>query len=168
MQDYHDDIRQEQMWEMQALTSTPTQSQSGDQHSPNCGGVTDMDTSNDEKSDLDTIGMDCSVGDKNENFREAATNNEQHQQHPHLHQHQQSQQQHQHLISHQSHTTTTTNGVTALATSGGIDSLSAQSNAATSKFFLIKNFTKILFSNPIKRVIGLKSGVDKSRKQTSK
>ncbi|XP_020818384.1 homeobox protein abdominal-A isoform X1 [Drosophila serrata] len=82
--DYHDDIRQEQMWEMQALTSTPTlgahsldDSQSPTINASNqgagattssssgCsgrglgGGLADMDTSNDDKSDVDASGMEC-------------------------------------------------------------------------------------------------------------
>ncbi|XP_030558148.1 uncharacterized protein LOC115760792 [Drosophila novamexicana] len=68
--DYHDDIRQEQMWEMQALTSTPTLSHLDDSQSPTNtnrglgGGLADMDTSNDDKSDNDTSGMDCLSPDK--------------------------------------------------------------------------------------------------------
>ncbi|XP_059226297.1 uncharacterized protein LOC106093636 isoform X1 [Stomoxys calcitrans] len=90
--DYHDDIRQEQMWEMQALTtssnvngnssssnsinavgasSNSNCSISNNDHeqaiSPNHhlieGGITDMDTSNDDKSDEST-GMDCLTNEK--------------------------------------------------------------------------------------------------------
>jgi len=82
-QDYHDDIRQEQMWEMQALTSTPALGAHSleDSQSPTInasnqvggatnssssgangrglgGGLADMDTSNDDKSD-DASGMEC-------------------------------------------------------------------------------------------------------------
>ncbi|KAH8269519.1 hypothetical protein KR018_004750 [Drosophila ironensis] len=88
--DYHDDIRQEQMWEMQALTSTPalggahslddSQSPTINTSNPGSGagsvpgannsnssssgrglggGLADMDTSNDDKSDNDASGMDC-------------------------------------------------------------------------------------------------------------
>ncbi|XP_017008023.2 RNA-binding protein asd-2 isoform X1 [Drosophila takahashii] len=84
--DYHDDIRQEQMWEMQALTSTPalgahsledsqsptinTSSQVGGgcgATASSCsgasgrglgGGLADMDTSNDDKTE-DASGMEC-------------------------------------------------------------------------------------------------------------
>ncbi|EDW35983.1 GL17549 [Drosophila persimilis] len=89
--DYHDDIRQEQMWEMQALTSTPglathlddsqspttstsTGTGTGTGTNPNpsvvntcrglAGGLADMDTSNDDKSDNDISGMDCLSPDK--------------------------------------------------------------------------------------------------------
>lgn len=85
-QDYHDDIRQEQMWEMQALTTSSSvngngsvsggslnagnNSSSSIDHelagSPNHlveGGITDMDTSNDEKSD-ESNGMDCLANEK--------------------------------------------------------------------------------------------------------
>ncbi|XP_055917569.1 LOW QUALITY PROTEIN: KH domain-containing, RNA-binding, signal transduction-associated protein 2 [Eupeodes corollae] len=74
--DYHDDIRQEQMWEMQALTSTPTQGPSGDQNSPN--GVTDMDTSNDERTDLEALGMDCSGTADKSDSNQSSTNNDSH------------------------------------------------------------------------------------------
>lgn len=48
-QDYHDDIRQEQMWEMQALTSTPsTNNMTGDQNSPT--NSVDMDITTDDKN----------------------------------------------------------------------------------------------------------------------
>lgn len=72
--DYHDDIRQEQMWEMQALTSTPTQGPAGDQISPN--GVTDMDTSNDERTDLEALGMDCSGTADKSDSNQSSTNND--------------------------------------------------------------------------------------------
>ncbi|KAM7345187.1 uncharacterized protein ACRADG_011585 isoform 2-T2 [Cochliomyia hominivorax] len=66
--DYHDDIRHEQMWEMQALTSTTTlQNSVSDQPSPTRvieGGITDMDTSNDEKSDNELSVMDCMTPEK--------------------------------------------------------------------------------------------------------
>lgn len=58
------------MWEMQALTSTPTLSHLDDSQSPTNtnrglgGGLADMDTSNDDKSDNDTSGMDCLSPDK--------------------------------------------------------------------------------------------------------
>ncbi|XP_075167167.1 uncharacterized protein LOC142239271 [Haematobia irritans] len=92
--DYHDDIRQEQMWEMQALTTTTNVNgnssssnsinaaglnttnncnSTGNDHehtiSPNHlieGGITDMDTSNDDKSDEST-GMDCLANEKLDN-----------------------------------------------------------------------------------------------------
>ncbi|XP_065368331.1 KH domain-containing, RNA-binding, signal transduction-associated protein 2 [Calliphora vicina] len=68
--DYHDDIRHEQMWEMQALTSSTTLQNSGsDQASPSRiieGGITDMDTSNDEKSDNELSVMDCMAPGKME------------------------------------------------------------------------------------------------------
>ncbi|XP_073846593.1 uncharacterized protein isoform X2 [Musca autumnalis] len=83
--DYHDDIRQEQMWEMQALTTSSNPNGNGsinninsgnssDQElasSPNHlieGGITDMDTSNDEKSDEST-GMDCLANEKLDRIR---------------------------------------------------------------------------------------------------
>uniref|UniRef100_A0A1B0G9A3 Uncharacterized protein n=1 Tax=Glossina morsitans morsitans TaxID=37546 RepID=A0A1B0G9A3_GLOMM len=68
--DYHDDIRQEQMWEMQVLTSSSTINNNNEAVSPNRlieGGITDMDTSNDDKSDNELTGMDCTTSEKNEN-----------------------------------------------------------------------------------------------------
>ncbi|KAL9917256.1 uncharacterized protein ACN2A1_003101 isoform 1-T2 [Glossina fuscipes fuscipes] len=68
--DYHDDIRQEQMWEMQVLTSSSTLNNNNEAVSPNRlieGGITDMDTSNDDKSDNELTGMDCTTSEKNEN-----------------------------------------------------------------------------------------------------
>lgn len=61
------------MWEMQALTSsTSMHNANSDQVSPNHiieGGITDMDTSNDEKSDNELSGMDCITPDKVEKVR---------------------------------------------------------------------------------------------------
>ncbi|KAH8348118.1 hypothetical protein KR084_004246, partial [Drosophila pseudotakahashii] len=123
--DYHDDIRQEQMWEMQALTSTPalgahsledsqsptinTSSQVGGgcgAAASSCsgasgrglgGGLADMDTSNDDKSD-DASGMEClSAVDKLDCSSSCAslgittistTSSEHPHPHPHPHQHQ--------------------------------------------------------------------------------
>ncbi|XP_062127894.1 RNA-binding protein asd-2 [Drosophila sulfurigaster albostrigata] len=104
--DYHDDIRQEQMWEMQALTSTPTLSHLDDSQSPTNttrglgGGLADMDTSNDEKSDNETSGMDCLSPDKLDCGQSCSSSGgdtqlqqHQHQHHHHPHQHHQQQQQ---------------------------------------------------------------------------
>lgn len=63
------------MWEMQALTSTPSLSQSGDGHSPNQGGITDMDTSNDEKSESELCSMDCTLPHKNDNHQNNSNSN---------------------------------------------------------------------------------------------
>ncbi|XP_058982148.1 uncharacterized protein LOC101888571 isoform X2 [Musca domestica] len=88
--DYHDDIRQEQMWEMQALTTSTNPNGNGsinninsgnssDQElasSPNHlieGGITDMDTSNDEKSEEST-GMDCLANEKLDRLRGPTSN----------------------------------------------------------------------------------------------
>uniref|UniRef100_A0A1A9ZV80 Uncharacterized protein n=1 Tax=Glossina pallidipes TaxID=7398 RepID=A0A1A9ZV80_GLOPL len=70
VKDYHDDIRQEQMWEMQVLTSSSSINNNNEAVSPNRlieGGITDMDTSNDDKSDNELTGMDCTTSEKNEN-----------------------------------------------------------------------------------------------------
>uniref|UniRef100_A0A1A9WNA9 Uncharacterized protein n=1 Tax=Glossina brevipalpis TaxID=37001 RepID=A0A1A9WNA9_9MUSC len=70
VKDYHDDIRQEQMWEMQVLTSSSTINNNNEAVSPNRlieGGITDMDTSNDDKSDNELTGMDCTASEKSEN-----------------------------------------------------------------------------------------------------
>ena len=66
------------MWEMQTLTSTPTQSPVGDQNSPN--GVTDMDTSNDERTDLEALGMDFSGTADKSDSNQSSTNNDSHHQ----------------------------------------------------------------------------------------
>ncbi|XP_052841024.1 RNA-binding protein asd-2 isoform X1 [Drosophila gunungcola] len=147
--DYHDDIRQEQMWEMQALTSTPalgahsledsqsptintsnqvggatTSSSSGASGRGLGGGLADMDTSNDDKSD-DASGMEClSAVDKLDCSSSCAslgitgitTISTTSSEHPHPHQHQhhahlhpahahgnQQQQQHHHQQHHHSH-----------------------------------------------------------------
>ncbi|XP_037806060.1 protein held out wings [Lucilia sericata] len=77
--DYHDDIRHEQMWEMQALTSSTTLQNSGsDQASPTRiieGGITDMDTSNDEKSDNELSVMDCMTPGKMEKTHNSSNPN---------------------------------------------------------------------------------------------
>ncbi|KAH8372053.1 hypothetical protein KR093_009813, partial [Drosophila rubida] len=107
--DYHDDIRQEQMWEMQALTSTPTLSHLDDSQSPTNtnrglgGGLADMDTSNDEKSDNETSGMDCLSPDKLDCGQSCSSSggDTQLQQHPHHHHPQQQPQQQQHPQQHQ-------------------------------------------------------------------
>ena len=61
------------MWEMQALTSSSSLNKSrSDQSSPIAlieGGITDMDTSNDEKSDNELSIMDCLNSDKIEKMR---------------------------------------------------------------------------------------------------
>ena len=61
------------MWEMQALTSSSSLNKSrSDQSSPIGlieGGITDMDTSNDEKSDNELSVMDCLTSDKVEKMR---------------------------------------------------------------------------------------------------
>ncbi|XP_017054386.1 splicing factor 1 isoform X2 [Drosophila ficusphila] len=140
--DYHDDIRQEQMWEMQALTSTPalgahsledsqspttntsnpgggggggaTSSSSGASGRGLGGGLADMDTSNDDKSD-DASGMEClSAVDKLDCSSSCAslgisgittisTTSSEHphpHQHPHSHPQQQQHQHHAHLHAH--------------------------------------------------------------------
>lgn len=98
--DYHDDIRQEQMWEMQALSSSTSLTYTDDQHSPNRGGVTDMDTSNDEKLELEPNGMECNTLDKSE-AQQVSLSNEQQQQQLHQHQQQQQQQRNLHHLLHQ-------------------------------------------------------------------
>ncbi|XP_067628321.1 uncharacterized protein [Eurosta solidaginis] len=85
--DYHDDIRQEQMWEMQALSSSSSLTYSDDQHSPNRGGVTDMDTSNDEKLEMEPHGMECNSLEKNDAQQVCLRSSEQHQQQQHALQH---------------------------------------------------------------------------------
>ncbi|XP_033152486.1 RNA-binding protein asd-2 [Drosophila mauritiana] len=131
--DYHDDIRQEQMWEMQALTSTPALGAHSleDSHSPTInsssqvggatnsssngasgrglgGGLADMDTSNDDKSD-DASGMEClSAVDKLDCSSSCAslgisgitTISTTSSEHPHPHQHHQQHQQHQQHHAH--------------------------------------------------------------------
>ncbi|XP_030376852.1 branchpoint-bridging protein [Scaptodrosophila lebanonensis] len=88
--DYHDEIRQEQMWEMQALTSTPTLSHLDDSQSPTNrglgGGLADMDTSNDDKSDNEASvsGMDCISPDKLDCSQ--SCNSNEHHQPTHFHQ----------------------------------------------------------------------------------
>ncbi|XP_068147267.1 RNA-binding protein asd-2 [Drosophila tropicalis] len=97
--DYHDDIRQEQMWEMQALTSTPalgghlddsqspTTTQNPQIHTHR--GLADMDTSNDDKSDNDASGMDCLSPDKldcSQSCTSSSSEQQQQQQHHHFHQ----------------------------------------------------------------------------------
>ncbi|XP_034652160.1 homeobox protein abdominal-A [Drosophila subobscura] len=135
--DYHDDIRQEQMWEMQALTSTPglatqlddsqspttsnsTGTGTGTGTNPNpsvstcrglAGGLADMDTSNDDKSDNDISGMDCLSPDKLDcspacGSISITTTTEHAHSHAHAHahpQHQQQQQQQQHHHHHHHH-----------------------------------------------------------------
>ncbi|XP_054738611.1 uncharacterized protein LOC129244793 [Anastrepha obliqua] len=88
--DYHDDIRQEQMWEMQALSSSSSLTYTDDQHSPNRGGVTDMDTSNDEKLEMEPNGMECNTLEKADAQQVSLSSEQQHLQHQ-----QQQQQQHQ-------------------------------------------------------------------------
>ncbi|XP_037949704.1 uncharacterized protein LOC119680791 isoform X1 [Teleopsis dalmanni] len=115
--DYHDDIRQEQMWEMQALTSTPTLSHSSDQPSPNRGAVTDMDTSNDDKSETDTSIMEFNPAEKLESHH--INSNNDHQKHQHLH----------HLLQQQAHcVTTNTNSV---LTTPNADNMTVQANATS-------------------------------------
>lgn len=67
------------MWEMQALTSSTTLHSSGsDQASPTRiteGGITDMDTSNDEKSDNELSVMDCMTPEKMEKARNSTNPN---------------------------------------------------------------------------------------------
>ncbi|KAH8402363.1 hypothetical protein KR009_011579, partial [Drosophila setifemur] len=136
--DYHDDIRQEQMWEMQALTSTPALGGAhslDDSQSPTIntssqggagvatsnssgsgrglgGGLADMDTSNDDKSDNDASGMEClSTVDKLECSPTCASlgisgiasisTSSSELTHHHQHQQQQQQQHHQHSHPHQ-------------------------------------------------------------------
>nr|XP_036231454.1 branchpoint-bridging protein isoform X2 [Bactrocera oleae]XP_036231455.1 branchpoint-bridging protein isoform X2 [Bactrocera oleae] len=96
--DYHDDIRQEQMWEMQALSSSSSLTYTDDQHSPNRGGVTDMDTSNDEKLELEPNGMECNTLDKNETQQVSLSSEQQQQQQLHQHQQQQQQRNLHHLL----------------------------------------------------------------------
>ncbi|XP_017090859.2 uncharacterized protein [Drosophila bipectinata] len=152
--DYHDDIRQEQMWEMQALTSTPGMGgahslddslsptintsntatgsgagiNAGNSNSSSSGrglggGLADMDTSNDDKSDNDASGMEClSTVDKLEcsptcgslaitgiaSISTASSNHTHPHQHAHTHahgHHQQQQHQHQQAAHHHSHQT---------------------------------------------------------------
>ncbi|KAI8037581.1 hypothetical protein M5D96_009736 [Drosophila gunungcola] len=137
-EDYHDDIRQEQMWEMQALTSTPalgahsledsqsptintsnqvggatTSSSSGASGRGLGGGLADMDTSNDDKSD-DASGMDSEHPHPHQHQHHAhlhpahAHGNQQqqqhhHQQHHHSHSHSHSHQAHFHQLLQQAH-----------------------------------------------------------------
>ncbi|XP_037918277.1 branchpoint-bridging protein isoform X1 [Hermetia illucens] len=58
--DYHDDIRQEQMWEMQALSSSSSQTQTGEQNSPSS--LNELDTNGDNKNHIResmALGLDC-------------------------------------------------------------------------------------------------------------
>ncbi|KAL7735680.1 hypothetical protein ACLKA6_002558 [Drosophila palustris] len=141
--DYHDDIRQEQMWEMQALTSTPTLSHLDDSQSPTNtnrglgGGLADMDTSNDDKSDNDTSGMDCLSPDKLDCSQSCSSSGGdtqlQHQQHPQHPQHQQLHH-HHHQPAHfhqllQSHGGATAAAAAAAAACG--DHLTGQTTTAT-------------------------------------
>ncbi|KAH8300176.1 hypothetical protein KR044_011061, partial [Drosophila immigrans] len=147
--DYHDDIRQEQMWEMQALTSTPTLSHLDDSQSPTNtnrglgGGLADMDTSNDEKSDNETSGMDCLSPDKLDCGQSCSSSggDTQLQQHPHHHhhpqqqqqQHQQQQQQHHHHQPAHFHQLLQTHGGASAAAAAAAcgDHLAGQTTTAT-------------------------------------
>ncbi|XP_054089830.1 uncharacterized protein LOC105215959 isoform X2 [Zeugodacus cucurbitae] len=141
--DYHDDIRQEQMWEMQALSSSTSLTYTDDQHSPNRGGVTDMDTSNDEKLELEPNGMECNTLDKNE-AQQVSLSSEQQQQ---LHQHQQQQQQQQrnlHHLLHQPPPPTSTRGgpnttVAAVATHHHTNLLPTNTDGLCQKVSAVSN-----------------------------
>ncbi|XP_017835966.1 RNA-binding protein asd-2 isoform X2 [Drosophila busckii] len=141
--DYHDDIRQEQMWEMQALTSTPTLSHLDDSQSPTSinRGLADMDTSNDDKSDNDTSGMDCLSPDKldcaqscssDTQHQQPSQQQQQQQQHHHHHHHHQQQQQqpaHFHQLL-QAHSGASSAAAAAAAAACG-EHLSGQASSAT-------------------------------------
>ncbi|XP_034478031.1 homeobox protein abdominal-A [Drosophila innubila] len=140
--DYHDDIRQEQMWEMQALTSTPTLSHLDDSQSPTNtnrglgGGLADMDTSNDDKSDNDTSGMDCLSPDKLDCSQSCSSSGGDTQLQQQQHQHQQQQQQHHHHhhqpTSHFHQLLQTHGGASAAAAAAACgDHLAGQTTTAT-------------------------------------
>lgn len=83
---------------MQALSSSSSLTYTDDQHSPNRGGVTDMDTSNDEKLELEPNGMECNTLDKNETQQVSLSSEQQQQQQLHQHQQQQQQRNLHHLL----------------------------------------------------------------------
>ncbi|CAD7012330.1 unnamed protein product [Ceratitis capitata] len=130
--DYHDDIRQEQMWEMQALSSSSSLTFSDDQHSPNRGGVTDMDTSNDDKLEMEPNGMECNALDKTD-VQQVGLSSEQLQQQQ---QHQQQRNLH-HLLHQPPPTNRNTNNTIAMASNhhtnllpNGVDGICQKTNAS--------------------------------------